>query len=111
MTPEEAATIKTRMERRIRQLKASVKDLEEITKPVTPDVSIGRLSRLDAINNKSVAERTLREQRKDLEILHHSLSLYGSPDFGKCTRCGEGIQFGRLKFMPESNKCIACAKK
>lgn len=103
--------VKERMEKRILKLEKSIAELEEVTKPVAPDVSIGRLSRLDAINNKSVAERTLREQRKDLEMIRHSLTLYGTPDFGKCTRCGSEIQVGRLKFMPESNKCINCAKK
>ena len=111
MTPEEADMVKARIERRIKQLNRSVAELVEATKPVAPDVSIGRLSRLDAINNKSVAERTLREQRKDLEALEHSLSKFGTPDFGKCTRCGSEIQIGRLKFMPESSKCINCANK
>lgn len=110
MTTEEAAMVKGRIEKRIVKLERSVAELVEATKPVSPDVSIGRLSRLDAINNKSVAERTLREQRKDLEALQHVLSLYGSPDFGKCARCGNEIQLGRLKFMPESTKCINCAK-
>ena len=99
------------MERRIGQLEQSIAELVEDTKPVAPDVSIGRLSRLDAINNKSVAEKTLRDQRSALESLKHAHAQFGTADFGKCTRCGVEIQVGRLKFMPESTMCIKCANK
>lgn len=34
--------------------------LEDSCKPIAPDVAIGRISRMDAINNKSVMEASLR---------------------------------------------------
>jgi len=40
---------------------AIIKTYQELTKPVAPDVAIGRISRMDAINNKSVAESALRQ--------------------------------------------------
>jgi DnaK suppressor protein len=41
-----------------------IKGYEDMTQPVTPDVSIGRISRMDAINNNAVTESALRRQKK-----------------------------------------------
>jgi hypothetical protein len=38
-----------------------IKEYQELTKPVAPDVAIERISRMNAINNKSVAETALRQ--------------------------------------------------
>ena len=43
-----------------------IKEYQEITKPVAPDVAIGRISRMDAINNKSVTEASLRHSESKL---------------------------------------------
>jgi DnaK suppressor protein len=45
----------------ISKTKLLVKEYEELTKPIAPDVAIGRISRMDAINNKSVTEAALRQ--------------------------------------------------
>ena len=38
----------------IEKLKIKLSDLKEFTSPVAPDNAIGRISRMDAINNKSI---------------------------------------------------------
>ena len=38
-------------------------DYKEITKPIAPENAIGRISRMDAINNKSVTEAALRQAK------------------------------------------------
>ena len=39
--------------------------LKELTKPISPENAIGRISRMDAINNKSVNEAALRQPKTD----------------------------------------------
>ena len=39
--------------------KKDIKGLKEATKPISPENSIGRVSRMDAINNKSVKMKQL----------------------------------------------------
>ena len=41
----------------------------ELCKPIPPQNSIGRISRMDAINNKSVTEAALRQARKEMYAL------------------------------------------
>jgi DnaK suppressor protein len=83
---------------------------EEMSQPVAPDVAIGRISRMDAINNKSVAEASLRQAHEKLEKLHYVLSNIGKPGFGNCMKCGKEIPVGRILIRPESVYCIQCAR-
>lgn len=88
------------------QLIAEYKDL---TKPIAPDVSIGRISRMDAINNKSVSEAVLRQAEVKLRNLNRVLSQIGSADFGRCLKCHQPIALGRILIRPESLYCVNCA--
>jgi len=66
---------------------AIIKTYQELTKPVAPDVAIGRISRMDAINNKNVTESALRQAEDKLKKLNIVLSKIGSPDFGVFIKC------------------------
>jgi DnaK suppressor protein len=85
-------------------------DYEELTQPVSPDDSIGRLTRMDAIQNKSIAEAALREARDKLNKLKFALTHIDKPDFGKCAKCGSQIPIGRILLRPESPYCVHCAR-
>lgn len=87
-----------------------IEEYKELTKPIAPDVAIGRISRMDAINNKSVTESALRQAENKLQSLKLVLSMYGTEDFGKCIKCKTQIPIGRILFRPESLFCINCAK-
>lgn len=58
--------IKQKIQEEISKTEQLVTEYKENTKPVAPDVSIGRISRMDAINNKSVAEAALRQAEQKL---------------------------------------------
>lgn len=88
-----------------------IEGLKEATKPISPENSIGRVSRMDAINNKSVAEASLRSTSRKLNNLQTALSKLSDPDFGICTRCKRPIQEARIMYMPESTRCVHCASK
>jgi DnaK suppressor protein len=86
-------------------------DMEKNTQPVVPENSLGRISRMDAINNKSVMEAALRNKRKKLSKLKTALSHIGNDNFGLCSSCKNEIQIKRLLFMPESDQCVRCASR
>lgn len=85
-------------------------DYKEQSKPITLDNSIGRISRMDAINNKSITESALRQAELKLSKLHQAMDKVGTNDFGICIKCGQTIPLGRILLMPESNRCVNCAK-
>ena len=47
-----------------------VEDLKLLTQPIEPENSIGRISRMDAINNKSINDRMLRKAQEKLHNLN-----------------------------------------
>ena len=88
----------------------SIKEYKELVKPIAPDVAIGRISRMDAINNKSVVEASLRQAEQKLKNLNKVLSNLGSKDFGICIKCKQPIPIGRILIRPESLHCVNCAR-
>ena len=64
MTSEEKAQIQARAERKREDLVERIAEYRELTKPIPPNDAIGRVSRMDAINNRSVNEAALRQLEK-----------------------------------------------
>lgn len=109
MTAEERKKLLTLIENQIRDTHEEITELVELTKPVSLDASIGRVSRMDAINNKSINDSALREKKGILQKLERALDRSEKDDFGKCMKCGEKIPFGRLEYMPYTTRCVKCA--
>jgi DnaK suppressor protein len=84
-------------------------EYKEMTEPVAPDDAIGRISRMDAINNKSVTEASLRQAEEKLRNLNRVQSRVGTSVFGKCIKCGKAIPEVRILYRPESLRCVDCA--
>ena len=109
MNKEERDRLKGLIEVEILKTKEAIEEYEELTKPIAPENSIGRISRMDAINNKSVAEAALRTQRRKLKNLNIALTRVYDEEFGKCAKCKRAIQQMRLMLMPQSRFCVRCA--
>ena len=109
MTIAEKKAIKNKIKEEIEKTRSSILDYKESTKPISPENAIGRISRMDAINNKSVLEAALRKAEEKLTRLRVVESKIDSQDFGDCIRCGNSIQIGRILLMPQSRKCVRCA--
>lgn len=112
MSPEELATLRQKIDETIRRTELDITRLEASTQPIGPENSIGRVSRMDAINNKSVAEAGLRSARRKLDNLKKAARKIdeGEAGFGTCQRCRRPIASARLMFLPESTHCVRCAR-
>ncbi len=101
--------IQVKINEEITKTQQSIDDLNEQVKPISPENAIGRISRMDAINNKSVVEASLRQNIDKLNKLKVALSSINKPDFGICVCCKKPIPLGRIMLMPQSNRCVECA--
>lgn len=110
MKEKERAEVIERIKAEIVKTEYEIVELKELTKPISPENAVGRLSRMDAINNKSINDNRLRTAETKLKKLQHSLQKSADENFGSCARCGGNIQLGRLMLLPESNYCIHCAQ-
>jgi RNA polymerase-binding transcription factor len=94
----------------IAKTEESVSEYKEQAKPMAPDVAIGRVSRMDAINNRSIVEAALRKAEEKLKNLKRVQSKLDDSDFGICLKCNNEIPLGRILIRPESLLCINCAR-
>lgn len=92
----------------IQKVNQKVLELNELLASVSPDDAVGRISRMDAINNNSVVEASLRNLNNRLEQLTLSLRIIDENDFGICVKCHQSIPFERLRLRPEIRFCANC---
>lgn len=111
MTDIEYSELKKMIKELIMQLDNSNVYLEEATQPIEPSVAIGRLSRMEAIGEKSVNEARHVNVKLRLEKLKNALGRMEDGSYGICVRCKGEIPLGRLLAVPETLICVPCAEK
>lgn len=111
MTKDEKKQLITIIEKEIQKLTAKIEELKQFTQPISPDNAIGRVSRMDAINNKTIFDASLRNSQTRLSQLQQILKLKDDKSFGICTKCHQSIPFERLKIRPEIRLCASCLRK
>lgn len=72
--------------------------------------SVGRLSRMDALQGQAMAKA--EEDRRQLMIrrIDAALARLAREEYGECIECGEWIPVKRLEWDPTVLKCIDCAE-
>jgi DnaK suppressor protein len=84
---------------------------EEARAPVTLDQSsVGRLSRMDALQGQAMAQETSRRRVHQLVMIDAALRRIESDEYGYCLNCDEEIAPKRLELNPPVAVCIGCAK-
>jgi DnaK suppressor protein len=72
---------------------------------------VGRLSRMDAMQDQAMSIETNRRREIELRQIEAALGRISSGDYGKCLMCGEEITHARLAYSPEASLCLKCAEK
>ncbi|HUT49146.1 MAG TPA: TraR/DksA C4-type zinc finger protein [Alphaproteobacteria bacterium] len=72
--------------------------------------SVGRLSRMDALQVQAMAQATeVRRQVRGLRI-KAALARLEAGEYSYCVECGDEIPAARLDIDPTSPRCIDCSK-
>jgi DnaK suppressor protein len=95
-----------------REAVLSVKDARDAsTATVELDQSsVGRLSRMDALQQQAMAQSTRRRAELALRRIEAALGRCDSGTYGYCLQCEEPIDPRRLELDPATPLCIACAR-
>ena len=96
---------------RLAEIESELKELEESTEAISPDVSIGRLSRLDAMQHQQIALSGKRRIEEERNRLHEAQRRLIAGTFGSCLLCGGAIAPERLEIQPAAVSCVPCAQK
>jgi len=111
MNDEQKAELKQSIEERIAAVKEDIAAYQQLTKPISPDNAIGRLTRMEAIGSKSINEAALSKSRNTLVQLERALINIDGDEFGLCRECEEPIPPARLMILPETELCVRCAEE
>ena len=110
ISAKEKLQIRKRIIEEIISTEKMVGKYQELTKPIAPENAIGRVSRMDAINNKSVNDISLKNAELKLKNLEVALSKIDDADFGICIRCQNAIPIGRILLIPQAITCVNCTQ-
>ncbi|MCW2309141.1 TraR/DksA family transcriptional regulator [Rhodobium gokarnense] len=72
--------------------------------------SVGRLSRMDALQHQAMAAANERQRAAELSRIAAALDRLGRGDYGYCLSCGEDIVERRLEIDPSATLCVDCAR-
>ena len=109
MTPQQRKAFKNLIESEIARLKEELSLTKKDSNPtVSPDNAIGRISRVDAMQNRRISEASFQARKMRIERLKQAL-LDVEEEYGYCQACEEPIPMGRMKLIPEATLCVSCA--
>lgn len=92
-----------------KDLARSIEASRQGSKPVKLDQSsIGRLTRMDAIQGQQMAKASLRNMELRLNLAEQAIKLIGQDRYGLCRRCEQPIGYLRLRARPETPFCLIC---
>lgn len=102
-------------EKRLRQMRDDLTSLSDISadsrKPVELDqTSVGRLSRMDALQGQAMQLETERRRQVELHRIDAALQRIEDGDYGFCQICDEDIALKRLEYDPSVPTCIDCQR-
>ncbi len=113
LNTSQIAELTTSLEQLKTELKNQVELAQSATSTVVLDQSkVGRLSRVDALQQQHMADSTSQQAKKRLKLVQKALNKMPSEDYGYCELCDELIAFARLQATPEAQLVyVAKARK
>lgn len=108
LSPEQLVQLRAALVTLAAELRGLLDTSEQGSRPVDLDEPIGRISRMDAIAQQSMAKANRRSSQLRLQQVEAALVRCENGDYGDCLECGEVIGFARLEVRPEAPLCIGC---
>lgn len=109
MIPDQLDRFRLRLETMLAELQATVGEKTDSTATVQLDTSIGRISRIDAIQSQQIALGLKARQQQSIQRVTTALQAIRDGRYGQCRRCKGPIALERLDAQPDAVLCIRCA--
>lgn len=104
------ATARFKLLERKTALTAMSDSVVESRKAVELDqTKVGRLSRMDALQQQAMDQAIETRRRNDLKRIEAALQRLDDGEYGYCLKCGDEIAHARLEFDPATPLCSTCA--
>ena len=111
MSSGEKDAITARLNVRLAELDEAHASSGHSRAPVTLDQqSVGRLSRIDALQAQAMAQATEKRRLQRLVQIEAAFGRMAAGEYGYCATCGEAIAAKRLAADPAAHLCVGCSK-
>ena len=109
MTSDRQAHFRERLLALEKEIQADLVASKDASGVVELDTAIGRLSRMDAMQNQQMALELRRRQEQQLQRIANALQRITQNRYGLCGRCKQPIAEDRLEISPDAVMCVRCA--
>ena len=109
MDVDRLAYFQERLEELEREIREDMDANPEDSGVVELDSSIGRLSRMDALQNQQMALELKRRQENQLLRIENAFKRLAKGQYGLCGKCKKPIEENRLEVFPDTVTCVRCA--
>ncbi|MEX0617775.1 MAG: TraR/DksA family transcriptional regulator [Pseudohongiellaceae bacterium] len=98
---------------RLLDLRVELERIQESSKNASATVeldqtSVGRLSRMDAMQVQQMAKATERRRQHQIDRIEGALRRISAGDFGYCYVCEGEIEAKRISADPTITRCMKC---
>ena len=109
LTPLQVVELSAALEKQADEIEKQLQRGADSARPVALDQSsVGRLSRMDAMQQQAMAQATRAKMRLRLDLTRQALRATASGTYGECRSCEEPIGHERLRAYPEAPLCVEC---
>ena len=100
---------------RLETLRVEVNDYLDSSKGASDagqlDTSIGRLSRMDAMQDQQMALELRRRKENQLLRIQSAMDRINQGNYGLCLSCKQPIAEERLELSPDAVICVKCSSR
>lgn len=100
---------KSKLEVSFLDVERYLKSSAESAAAVAPDKSLGRLSRLEAMQDQQLVLEMRRRKKRQLAEIKSALMKIETNQYGICIYCSSFISHDRLDATPEAQTCVRCS--
>jgi DnaK suppressor protein len=108
LTEQQREVLRRQLSMMRQTLEARLKDTAREQQPVSLDQPIGRLTRMDAIQQQQMAVGQQRRVETELQQVKAALERIEQQHYGLCLRCHDSIPYERLQIRPTTTLCYEC---
>ena len=111
LTDAQRAELRELLETARQEIEAQLEASREDARPVDVDQPIGRLTRMDAMQQQNMTKASRRGLEARLRQVAGALATFKDGRYGECRSCEEPIGYARLRARPETGLCVRCQER
>jgi DnaK suppressor protein len=110
LSADQLEELREELGRQLAKLQRSMVVTDEAIRPVELDqTAVGRLSRIDSLQNQAFTKGLRERENQKLGQLTAALARFERGDYGRCALCDAEIPIERLFVFPEAPECAKCS--